>query len=310
MAYNGYETLKNNYFSTKPRKVNGVQNTSYFYYYDKLMNMIYSIFDFKLPEEWDIPYFKENLYRHGLLMVLDTSFGVVALRSGYSGINIYNHPTNFIISNPVLGGLEGEIGKDGEPIFLGMKEGHFINCDALVTRYAELLANVDGSLNTTLINSRVAHVFQADTTTQLKSMQKMYDEITQGNPAVFLRDVGDDSSSHTLFNNVKNTYIGNDLLLTKRTIMNEFMTEIGINNNDVLKKERLISDEANSNAGELNANIYTWHENLKKCIDKVNARYGIDIEFDYNHAVVGVQDEHTEAKAEEREDAKDGLQLN
>lgn len=307
MAYNGYDTLVRNYNSTKPRKVNGTQNTSYFYYYKKLMNMIYSIFKFELPEEWDISYFKENLFNYGLLMVIDSSFGVVALRSGYSGINIYNHPTNFIISNPVLGGLEGEIGKDGEPIFLGMQGGHYINCVDLVTRYAELLANVDGSLNTTLINSRVAHVFQADSTTQLKSMQKMYDEITQGNPAVFMRDTVDDGTSHTLFNNVKNTYIGNDLLLTKRTILNEFMTEIGINNNDVLKKERLISDEANSNAGELNANIYTWHENLKKCIDKVNDRYGIDIGFDYNHDIVGVKDEHTQVQ--ESEETQDGLQL-
>lgn len=304
---NGYNALVRNYTSTKPKKVNGVQNTSYFYYYKKLMNMIYSIFEFKLPEEWDEDYFKENLFLYGLLMVVNTSYGTVALRSGYSGINIYNHPTNFIISNPVLGTLQGEIGKDGQPIYLGMQAQGFINVDGLVTRYAELLANVDGSLNTTLINSRVAHVFQADTMTQLKSMQKMYDEITQGNPAVFLRDTPDSTSSYTLFNNVKNTYIGNDLLLTKRTIMNEFMTEIGINNNDVLKKERLISDEANSNAGELNANIYTWYNNLKKCIDKVNSTYGLDIGFDYNHKVVGVQDEHTEV--EETEEVQEDVQL-
>lgn len=302
-----FETLVNNYNSTKPKKVNGTQNTSYFYYYNKLMNMVYSVFEFKLPEDWDTDYFKENLFKHGLLMVVDTSAGVVALRSGYSGVNIYNHPTDFIITNPVLGGLEGKIGVNGQPIYLGMQGHKFVNADGLVSRYAELLANVDGSINTSLMNSRVAQVFTASNVTQLKAAQKMYDEISEGRPAVFLRQIGDDNIKNTLFNNVKNTYIGNDLLITKRTILNEFMTEIGINNNDVLKKERLISDEANANSGELNANIYTWYANLKKCIDKVNEVYGLGIGFDYNHAVVGIADEHTE---ETEEADTDELQSN
>ena len=297
-----YKNLVNNYNSTKPNTVDGICNTSFFYYYDKLMNMIYSIFDFDLPEDWDVSYFKETLFTHGLLMTVDTSAGIVALRSGYNGVNIYNHPTNFVIANPVLGNLEGMIGVDGQPIFLGMRNHSFINCVDLVTRYAQLLASVDGSLNTSLINSRVAQVFTASNMTQLKSAQKMYDDISMGKPAVFLRDMGDDNINHTLFNNVKNTYIGNDLLLTKRTILNEFMTEIGINNNDVLKKERLISDEANSNAGELNANICTWYNNLKKCIDKVNTFYGLNIGFDYNHSVVGVIDQHTDEMLEPKQE--------
>lgn len=294
----GYNQVVNNYRSTKPKKVNGVQNSSYFYYYNKLMNMIYNIFEFKLPEEWDENYFKEKLFKWGYLIVTETSYGTVALKAGYDGINIYGAPVNFNITNPVLGNLRGVIGVDGYPIYLGRQNNHYINVNELVSRYAELLANVDGSLNTSLINSRVAHVFEAESTTQLKSLQKMYDEISEGKPAVFMREIGTDSN-HTLFNNVKNTYIGNDLLLTKRTILNEFMSEIGINNNDVLKKERLISDEANSNAGELNANIYTWYSNLKKCIDAVNSAYNIGIGFDFNHSVTGVIDEHTEKNTEE-----------
>lgn len=43
---------------------------------------------------------------------------------------------------------------------------------SLINRYAVLLANIDCSLNVSLYNSRLAHVFEAETDAQVKSLQK------------------------------------------------------------------------------------------------------------------------------------------
>ena len=284
---NDFNQLVKKLNQTEPKSVEGLNNKSYFYYFNKLLKMIYSIFKFdNIPDNWNMPYFKEHLFLDGVVCVTDTNVGVIPLQTGRSGLNVYNQPTDFIISNPVLGTIQGKIDIDGIMIYTSMCGGNYQSMIPLIDRYATLLSEVDGSLQTTLINSRVAHVFSANSPAQMKTMQKVYDEITKGKPAVFIRKNPDEGNDHALFNNVKQSYIGIELLDTKKSLLNEFMSEIGINNANTQKKERLITDEVPSTNAELNSNIYEWYENLKNCIDKVNKKYNLNIKFDYNHEVL------------------------
>lgn len=290
---NGYKTFVNMY-RANPVSVEGLNNTSYAYYFNKLLKMVYSIFKFdNMPSSWDMPYFKEHLFLDGHICVTDTTSGVIPLQSGYSGLNVYGHATDFNIENIVLGNLRGKIGIDGVMLFLEMRGNGYQSLAPLITRYATLLAEVDGSLQTTLINSRVAHIFSANSQAQLKTMAKMYDQISQGKPAVFIRKTGlEEDDNHVIFNNVKNTYIGTELLDTKRTILNEFLTEIGINNANTTKRERLNTDEVNANNQELSANIFEWFTNLENGFNQVNELYGLNIKVSLNDEVLGgVQNE-------------------
>ena len=278
------------YMIREPKSVEGLNNTSYFYYYDKLMKMIYTIFKFdNVPPYWNMPYFKEKLFNRGVLAVVDTSAGVLPLECSYDGINIWGMPVYFNINNVVLGNLRGKIGEDGELIYFSVVENTYKSMVQLVDRYASLLANIDGSLNTTLINSRMAQVFEASSNSQLKVMEKVYDQISNGKPAVFVRKNGEEPFEHAIFNNVKNTYIGNDLIITKQSIFNEFKSEIGINNSNTQKKERLITTEVENNKEELNSNIYEWYYNLSDCISKVNAMFNLNISVSFNENVVNVK---------------------
>ena len=283
------------YMAREPKSVEGLNNTSYFYYYDKLMKMIYTIFKFdNVPPYWNMPYFKEKLFNRGVLAVVDTSAGVLPLECSYDGINIWGMPVYFNINNVVLGNLRGKIGEDGELIYFSVVENTYKSMVQLVDRYASLLANIDGSLNTTLINSRMAQVFEASSNSQLKVMEKVYDQISNGKPAVFVRKNGEEPFEHAIFNNVKNTYIGNDLIITKQSIFNEFKSEIGINNSNTQKKERLITSEVENNKEELNSNIYEWYYNLSDCISKVNAMFNLNISVSFNENVVNVKGETKE----------------
>ena len=284
---NDFEQLIKRLSQTDPKEVEGLNNTSYFYYFNKLLKMIYAIFKFdNIPDNWNMPYFKEHLFIDGVVCVTDTAAGVIPLMTGRSGVNIYGQPTDFIISNPVLGTITGKIDIDGIMVYTSMIGNEYQSLVPLISRYATLLSEVDGSLQTTLINSRVAHVFSASSNAQMKTMQRVYDDISKGKPAVFIRKNPDESNDHALFNNVKNSFIGIELLEVKRSILNEFMSEIGINNANTQKRERLITGEVDSNKAELSANIYMWYENLKTCIDKVNNKYNLNIIFDYNYDVL------------------------
>ena len=69
----------------------------------------------------------------------------------------------------------------------------------------------------------------------------------------------------------KINYIVDKLLLARDEIMNNFLTEIGINNSNVNKKERLIKDEVNSNNQEIESIVSVIYDNIKKSFDRVNS---------------------------------------
>lgn len=270
----GYEMLKQKYFYSEPSAVNGKGNISYIYWRNYLMRLVVSTFKFNdFPTSWDIDYFRQVLFYGGYIGVSEFNDVNMALNCAYSGLNPYGKPSKLIFTNPVLGTYERTLGVDSELIYFDYFNEGFESMVNLVDRYAVLLATVDGSLNTSLLNSRVAYVFACSSKAQLRSLQKIYDDVTKGKPAVFM--LGDDinKTADILFNNVKQNYIGNDLIVTKQSIINEFCTHIGITNSNTQKKERLISDEVESNNQLTKSLSDLWIDNLNRCFDKVRELY-------------------------------------
>ena len=87
----------------------------------------------------------------------------------------------------------------------------------------------------------------------------------------------------------KQNFIADDVQLLKRKILNEFLTDIGINNTNLDKRERLTDDEVNANNDEVLANISHWYDNISDGIKRVNARYNLNLRVsirDYGKDVI------------------------
>lgn len=291
---NGFIELVRGFFHHTPKSVNDTTNNSFFYYQFQLMTKLKSVLTVSgYPSNWNIDNMWDVLLTNGYIPVVKTDIGTLALEGGFYGQNMYYMPTNVLVNNPVLRDIDEKIGEKGELLYINYEYNKFQGVMSLINRYAVLLANIDCSLNVSLYNSRLAHVFEAETDAQLKSLQKMYDDVSRGNPAVFLKkgmkNIGKDNDS-SYFLNVKNTYIGNDLLLTKRSIMNEFLTEIGINNANTDKRERLNSDEVNANNSEVRCTIVRFIDTLNECAKKINENPNFDdinnLHFSINSRVI------------------------
>ena len=277
---NGFTELVRGFFNHNPKSVNDMTNNSFFYYQFQLMTKLKSVLTVEgYPNNWNIDNMWDVLLKNGYIPIVKTDIGSLALEGGFYGQNMYYMPTNVLVANPVLGNIDKKIGEDGELLYINYEYNTFQGVMSLINRYAILLANIDCSLNVSLMNSRVAHVFEAETDAQVKSLQKMYDDVSKGNPAVFLKKglkpLGVDKDGG-YFLNVKNTYIGNELLLTKRSIMNEFLTEIGINNANTDKRERLNSDEVNANNSEVRCTIVRYIDSLNDCAKRINENPNFD----------------------------------
>lgn len=267
--------LVHEFFARRPSDVDGVLNSSSLYYREYLLKKLFGRFTFSgIPEGWDEDYMLEVLFLNGYFTITDTEAGILPLKCGLTGINIFEKPTSVIVANPVLGNFERIIDNNCVVIQL---QPNYQGVFTMINRYATMLAMCDSSIAVNLMNTKAAHVFGATNKAQAETFKKMYDEISCGNPAVFIKDGLNEENFFTM--PVKQYFIANDVQLLKRKIVTEFLTEIGINNTNSDKRERLTDDEVNANNLEVSANIQCWIDNVGWGIDKANKMFGLGLRF-------------------------------
>lgn len=279
MNKNGYNQLIEAYIKMSPEEVEGISNTTTLYYVHLLMHLVKSLIEFKkVPDDLDTEELKRCLF-FAPVVVIKTPQGNYSLKAEPSSdLDVYYKPKKYIISNPALLHKYYTVGVNCEILHIGQYRQFFESTMPIIKHYAQQLANCDGSLDVSLINSRMAVVFKAHNEAEATSAKMIYDQITSGKPAIFTVKSINDDGDWIVPLNVKNTYIGNDLLLTKQTIMNEFLTTIGINNANTDKRERLNSDEVNANNIQIQCHLMEWLDNIKACLVKINRLFGYNIE--------------------------------
>lgn len=281
-------------YGIEPTQVVGVFNARTDYYAVQLQRTALSIIDVDYNREvnnWDIDYIREALLIKGVFEVSNDNNGVLLpLKCGVTGVNVFNRGTTAIIANPVVGSFERTIGEDCEIVYLQQKQGsRFRNLVPIITLYAQKLTNCDAAIDINLFNSRLPFIFQAANENVAESFKAMYDEIAEGNPAVFVDETIGNLLQNSEGSNVymfkgKENFIADVVQNAKVQIMNEFLTAIGINTNNSSKRERQIVDEVNANNIEIKANIKLWKQNVEECCDKVNKMFpdaGLKITFPY-----------------------------
>ena len=284
-----FDDLRRAFFAERPRDVDGIRNRSALYYRRWMLRKVFAIFELSgVPEDWDLDYFWTHLFIDGGVCITDTDMGVLALQTGWSGINVYNHPTECIIANPVLGSLRRTIGKDCVLIHL---QYDYNGIGYLLDRYSYLLAACDEAISVNLMNSKVAAVFQADSKATAKTIEKAYDEIMLGKPMVVLKDSAMMGSrgNDIYFNHVKENFIAQDVEILKHMIINDFLTEIGIANSNADKRERVQSAEVDANNSATAVNIIHWKENLENGIYEANDMFGLDLSIKLREEVRAIE---------------------
>ncbi len=249
-------------------------NLGYAYYTEWCFRKIYKIFDIGgMPETWDKDYFLEGIFKRGLVGPTDTEMGILPLHASIAGVNVFNKPTTLNYANPVLGSFSREIGKDCTVLKINSS---FTGAGNIVDRYARLLALCDSSIAVGLQNAKVAFIGFAEDKKQADDMKKMYNQISSGKPAVFVRKSSVSKESFE-YNNVRANYVCDSIEELKRQIKNDFLTEIGIKAVPFEKKAQINNDETNSNDQELEISSKYWFDNLKDGIEKTNQMFGLNL---------------------------------
>lgn len=262
-----------------------VKNTRLARYFRKyLLQKAFSVFKWTLPEEWDRDYFLYTLYCRGFIAILNTArYGTICQECSPGGYNLYYRPSYVIVTNPLIRDTL-TLNIDRDCVLLKLQPDYSSIMD-IVSYYADQLALASEAMGVNLVNTKSGVVFGADGKAQAETFKKMFDNLSEGDPAVVIRKnlLNDDGSPNwfPFVQNVKESYVTSDILSDMRKIEAMFDTEIGIPNANTDKRERLISDEVNANNVETATRCELWLETLRTGLDKANDMFNLQLAVDW-----------------------------
>ena len=260
------------------------RNTTLTWFFERILTQrLFSVFEYDLPEEWDKDYFLYVLWLYGFGAVINTDkYGVIFQQCTLSGYNVYYRPSRVIVSNPLLQTKELTINKDCAllkcaPDYRGVYD--------IVSYYADQMAVLMEAFGVNAYSSNFSWIFAADNAAMAESFKKMFDQVTSGNPAVAvdkkLFNENGDPRWIQFDQNLKNNFIGKDILECMATIDNMFCTAIGLPNSNYEKRERLLVDEINANNSQTRALADVWMETIKHGMDVANDMFGLSLDIRY-----------------------------
>lgn len=241
---------------------------------------------------WD--YFKLNLILDGSICITDFSNQLYACIGNRGGEpNEYYLPTIFTIANPILGSKQVKIGETGIVIYNTKVDCYsytgnndIFNCGLydLISQTATLLADNIISINCAQINSRITTFFTADSEAQALAGEAVLKKQYAGKPYQVVRS--DLIDKFTI--NPVNSASGNitELVELHNYIIANFFQSIGVKSNNIMKRERLINSEIDSQNDYLKISLLEILSSWQDGLDEVNKLYNTDIRVTLNPAIL------------------------
>lgn len=296
-----------------PVDVRGVYNLMTCYHSRYLLNKIFSSIDLDLKEndtKFPLNFFRFNYFvigRLGAFKVDEKTNLWILAPFTIEKFDIYYNPveTKIAFTNEKIqqSSYANKTFKVGVDCVIFKCFDDYRGFSDLVRTTATTLANIDKAVNVAITNNNVSMLSYAKSHKEASEIKKAYERATKGEPMVVIDKTLEPETGGSLMTTFCDTFTGSmldKLLTSRRTVMNNFLTEIGINNANIDKKERLNSMEVNSNSDEVSANIMVVLNNLKKSIDEFNKLSGYeltaDLKYNYNDEEYTVNENSGEVK--------------
>jgi len=263
-----------------------INNATFVDYIDRLKLIAISLFTWKGLDEvagrGASRFMELALYENGrACLIKDKTKGFIVLRANPSDkYNIYNLPTK--IQAWSIGYTKNNIDFD-DCVFV-------MNNELMKPTFETLhlmsyrLYETERTIDTNLIAMKTPILIEGDTKTIL-TLKNVYMQYSGNVPFVFGNKQFDISNKLNVLK-TDAPYLIDKLELHKHEIWDECMTYLGINNANTDKKERLITDEVNSNNDLINYYLNCFYKTRKQACDLMKEKYGIDVEIELNKDVL------------------------
>lgn len=259
------------------------------YYLYVFKRLALSIFDWvNLPKSMNKIFLEKCLYYEGQAGLLkDQKFGFINTKVSDNGyLNIYHLPTklncysfNYQTYRTLYTGIDGLSKAQRE----AQENYHAIlvqnNWDREPTSlfmglFAYRLYEAERTCDTNIKAQKTPLMILVDEKQRLL-MENLYSQYDGNKPFIFGDKKQLEGENLIQAVNTQAPFVADKIMDYKKEIWNEALTFLGINNIKVDKKERLITDEANSNNELINLNLQSFLEPRKEACRQFNEKFNL-----------------------------------
>lgn len=267
-----------------------MNNRTYLQYYNRLTELAISMFEWQnLPETVDQRFLEMCLFSDGMCVFFqDEVLGYLSLQCMIGGkLNVYRIPMERKAF--ATNGYQRELNETNSVIIFN----NYLHTNSLldVEMFSKRLYNLDRAIDVNANAQKTPVLIQCDESQRLV-MKNLYKQYEGNEPFIFGSKGLDTSGLKVLQTGAP--YVADKLYELKTQIWNEALTYLGISNINVVKKERMITDEVTRNQGGTVASRYSRLESRRQACKQINEMFDLNIWVDYREDFQDVQEKENE----------------
>ena len=255
-------------------------NVTYLHYYYLLKELAINMYKWEgLPDTIDERFLELTLFENGYGVYFnDDVIGNLFLQCTIGGqLNLYRIPINRMAYS---------VGNNSYHKYLTEKDSVIVFNNYLHTTthisidmFAQKLYNISRTIDVN-INAQKTPILITCDDKQKMTFKNAYQQYEGNEPFIFGYKGFDKEAFQVLQTDAP--FVADKLSIEKNRIWNEAMLFLGINNNNMDKKERQISDEVNSNLEQITMSRMVGLNSRKQGADQINRMFGTNISVEYN----------------------------
>lgn len=283
-----HDAVKANYYDPflDPRKMGQANNSASnrlklheLMYQRVLTELVLHRFEWSdVPDSVDVRFLELGLMRRGSMVffqhpVHDRFLVSEAAHTGY--VNHYDNPTSFTVIANRMDRVKLQAGTECVPIWNNYLRTPDFD---IIGVFAYKLASIDIDIEMSADNLRQTNIVAVPDGQRL-SWMNLVRQRKMGEPTIFGHSELDVSAMTSL--DIQGDPDALDkLLIAKTKVMNDCMTMLGIDNANVDKKERLVTEEVTANHEQVDSMLNIALKSRREAVDQINDVFELDIKVD------------------------------
>lgn len=252
-------------------------NMTFSYYYYKLMLIARSLFEWEnLPNNMDERWIEKYLFNSGkCIFYKDPNMGFMVAGYGQEGsINCYGDPTTVypVAENYVY---EGKQLMNGDNCYVIRNNDLMLPEFPIIRHFSYKLTNIERAIDVNIEATKTPIIVRCSDKQRL-SLKNAINQRRDNEPVIWTSDnanIGDMVS--TLETNAPVVFP--QLQTQKHMILNEVFTDLGINNANMDKKERMVANEVSANDEQVKASEDVMLKVREEACKQINRIFGLNI---------------------------------